>query len=249
MTYRTSVSSGRLALLAATAILFVATAVARTPKQKQAETAPSGTGVENVDSLNSAVATVMASSLSPIISNLKDAGLDVDAEKIGRYISYILSGNTPIMESTQANAYVDSLLHLNMRNAADTVPEAGQRAFLEKAAARPGAVVTPSGLVFEVLVEGEGISPAADDRVAVQYQGRFSDGSLFDDTGSDKVVFNLDTEIPGFVEGLRMMKPGGTYRLTIPAGLAYGREGIPGIIPGNAALEFTVTLDSILPAD
>ncbi len=42
-----------------------------------------------------------------------------------------------------------------------------------------------------------------------------------------------------------MMKPGGRYRIVMPASLAYGTEGIPGAIPGNAALDFTVDLIEI----
>ncbi len=51
---------------------------------------------------------------------------------------------------------------------------------------------------------------------------------------------------PGFSEGLKLMKPGGRYRIVMPASLGYGPDGIPGAIPGNAALDFTVELISIL---
>lgn len=199
------------------------------------------------DSVNRALATAMAASLDPIIGNLTRAGLPVDRAEVGRYLAAVMKGDNIGFDSGSATAFVDSLLALNVRHAPDTVSVESQREFMTQAARRPGATVTPSGLVFEVIVEGEGIHPGPSDRVAVKYRGAFSDGTLFDDTAGESVVFNLENEIPGFAEGLQMMKPGGTYRLTVPAALAYGEKGIPGIIPGNAALEFTVILDRILP--
>jgi FKBP-type peptidyl-prolyl cis-trans isomerase len=55
--------------------------------------------------------------------------------------------------------------------------------------------------------------------------------------------------IKGFAEGLKLMRLGGKYRVIIPSELAYGERGINGVVPGNAALDFTVTLDAIQPKD
>lgn len=44
-----------------------------------------------------------------------------------------------------------------------------------------------------------------------------------------------------------MMRPGGRYRVTIPSAMAYGEQGIPGIIPGRAALQFRVEMIGIVP--
>ena len=53
--------------------------------------------------------------------------------------------------------------------------------------------------------------------------------------------------VPGFSEGLKLMKPGGRYRIVIPASLGYGAQGVPGDIPPNAALDFHIDLLEILP--
>ena len=108
-------------------------------------------------------------------------------------------------------------------------------------------MTTPSGLVFQVLTEGEGPMPADGDTVSVLYTGRLSDGSEFDST--DKPVdLSVSGVVPGMSEGLKMMKPGGRYRLVIPSDLGYGNRGIRGVIPGGAALDFTVELVGIKPS-
>lgn len=109
---------------------------------------------------------------------------------------------------------------------------------------RRGAVTTPSGLVFEVITEGEGDFPGAADKVNIEYTGRLSDGSVFDKT-EEPVSFDLVRLVPGFREGLQMMRPGGEYRIVLPASLGYGERGVGDVIPPGAAIEFTVRLLSV----
>ena len=83
--------------------------------------------------------------------------------------------------------------------------------------------------------------PAATDRVRVTYKGALADGTVFDST--DKAIsLPVAGVVPGFSEGLQLMRPGGTYRLFIPAELGYGARGASGVIPPGAVLDFTVTL-------
>ena len=95
--------------------------------------------------------------------------------------------------------------------------------------------------------EGEGAQPVSGDEVEVTYTGRLSDGSVFDSTDSP-ITFGVDRVVPGFSEGLKLMKPGGRYRIVMPASLAYGERGAGGgIIPPGAAVDFTVDLIGIKP--
>lgn len=110
-----------------------------------------------------------------------------------------------------------------------------------------GAVVTPSGLVFLSLKDGSGVSPAATDKVTVQYRGTFADGSEFDSSykRNAPATFPLNGVIPCWTEGVQRMKVGGKARLTCPAALAYGARGAGGLIPPNTPLQFEVELLSI----
>ena len=110
---------------------------------------------------------------------------------------------------------------------------------------RPLRFRTPTGLLFEVITEGEGASPTESDQVRVTYTGRLSDGTVFDST-EKPVQFPVGNLVAGFSEGLKMMKPGGDYRIIIPPQLGYGEKGAAGVIPPGAVLDFTIHLNDIV---
>jgi FKBP-type peptidyl-prolyl cis-trans isomerase FkpA len=125
--------------------------------------------------------------------------------------------------------------------------KAASQAYLEKAAAKPGATRTNSGLVYRELVPGTGPSPQASDTVKVNYRGTLIDGTEFDSSYSrnEPGQFELGRVIPCWTEGLQKMKVGGKAELVCPSSLAYGDQGRPGIPPG-AALVFQVELLEIV---
>ena len=116
--------------------------------------------------------------------------------------------------------------------------------FLEKAAGEPGAVKTPSGLVIRTLQPGQGESPSATDSVRVHYVGTLADGTEFDSSvrRGQPAEFRLDQVIPCWTEGVQRMRVGEKARLVCPAGIAYGAQGRPPVIPGGATLVFEVEL-------
>jgi len=116
--------------------------------------------------------------------------------------------------------------------------------YLADNAKKDGVTVTDSGLQYEVLTEGTGASPNATDTVEVHYEGTLTDGKKFDSSydRGQTIEFPLNGVIPGWTEGVQLMKEGGKYRFTIPSDLAYGPRGIPGAIPGGATLVFVVEL-------
>ena len=104
---------------------------------------------------------------------------------------------------------------------------------------------TASGLVYEVLEEGEGRSPSASDHVTVHYAGWLEDGTLFDSSygRGQTATFPLNAVIAGWTEGVQLMKEGAVYRFAIPGPLAYGSTPPPGSgIPPDATLVFQVEL-------
>ena len=117
-------------------------------------------------------------------------------------------------------------------------------AYLEKAAAEPGATKTPSGLVYRELRPGTGASPTAADTVKVHYRGTLIDGAEFDSSykRNEPAEFPLNRVIPCWTEGVQKMKVGGKSQLVCPSRLAYGDEGSPPAIPGRATLIFEIEL-------
>lgn len=112
------------------------------------------------------------------------------------------------------------------------------------AAKEKGAVVLPSGLVFQSLKEGTGPTPAATDTVRVHYRGVLADGKEFDSSiaRGQPAEFPLSRVIPCWTEGVQRIKVGGKAKLTCPPGIAYGSRGAGGAVPPNATLQFEVEL-------
>jgi FKBP-type peptidyl-prolyl cis-trans isomerase FkpA len=118
------------------------------------------------------------------------------------------------------------------------------RAFLKENASKPGVKTTSSGLQYLVLEEGKGKSPKATDTVLVHYKGNLLDGTEFDSSykRNEPISFPLNGVIPGWTEGVQLMKEGGKIRLFIPSNLAYGSRGAGGIIPPDSTLVFDIEL-------
>ncbi len=120
-------------------------------------------------------------------------------------------------------------------------------AYLATNAKKAGVTVTKTGLQVETLKAGTGASPKAADQVKVHYEGRLIDGTVFDTSyGKEPITFPLAGVIPGWTEGLQLMKEGGKSRFTIPAAIAYGAAGA-GSIPPNSTLVFEVELIKVNP--
>lgn len=124
--------------------------------------------------------------------------------------------------------------------------------FLEENAKKEGVQVTESGIQYVVLTAAEGDKPLATDTVKVHYTGTFLNGETFDSSHKGEgqpVVFPLNRVIKGWTEAVQLMSVGAKYKFTIPSDLAYGPNGNPPNIPGNAVLEFEIELLEIQKAD
>ena len=120
--------------------------------------------------------------------------------------------------------------------------------FLAENQAKEGVQVTESGLQYEVLREGDGPSPNADDMVSVHYRGTLIDGTQFDSSydRGEPAEFGVGGVISGFAEALQLMSVGSHYRVFIPSELGYGPQGSGGVIGPNATLIFEIELLDIV---
>ena len=118
------------------------------------------------------------------------------------------------------------------------------KAFLKENSQKEGVKVTPSGLQYKVLREGQGQSPKATDTVEVHYRGTLTNGQEFDSSykRNQSISFPLNGVIKGWTEGLQLMQEGAKYEFYIPSELAYGARGAPPKIPPHSVLIFEVEL-------
>jgi len=119
-------------------------------------------------------------------------------------------------------------------------------------AQRDGVVITATGLQYSINESGDGaaIPPLMGQKVKVHYEGRLTNGDVFDSSieSGTPAVFPVGGLIPGWNEALQMMRPGDIWTLYIPPALAYGEKGVPNrsgsgyLIPPNSPLIFRLEL-------
>lgn len=168
------------------------------------------------------------------------------ANIIGHLCTYIESGKSA-MAPESAQEYIqqkilDAFDIGSLEVKADPQKEA---AFLAKAAATEGAVMTPDSVIVISQKEGTGRVPVPGSIVIVTYTGSLSDGGVFDETGGKPVRLEYDSLVPGMQQGLSEMRAGGKAKIYIPASAGYGDEGFPGVIPGGYALLFEIELNDV----
>lgn len=176
----------------------------------------------------------------------------LDMAAFMRGVEDAMAGNDPAVDpgeiQTALNAFSQAVNERMMaeREAEGAANmEAGQ-AYLAENAARDGVQVTESGVQWEVLEEGSGARPTAEDRVRIHYRGTLVDGTEFDASGDSPLELGVSQFVPGFSEALQLMPLGSRYRFVIPSDLAYGPGGSQGAIGPNATLVFEVELLEIL---
>ncbi|MDY0372274.1 MAG: FKBP-type peptidyl-prolyl cis-trans isomerase N-terminal domain-containing protein [Sphaerochaetaceae bacterium] len=185
--------------------------------------------------------------------NLQSQGLILDIENFhaGIFDAY----NEVVLPYTDEEidelfmAYQEKLMREYEAMVADYVAMnlAEAEAFLEDNKMLEDVVTTTSGLQYKVIREGEGKTPSETDTVELDYLITFLDGSTGDNSYSrgEPSVFEVSRLIPGFIEGVTLMKEGSHYRFYVHPDLAYGETGNE-MVPPNAMLIFDVELYNIL---
>lgn len=138
----------------------------------------------------------------------------------------------------------------NFENAKEVrLNEEKKRAEAEMEKVAAGFDVTPSGLRFKILQSGDGQKAEKGQTVSVHYEGALLNGQVFDSSfkRNEPIDFQLGIGqvIPGWDEGISLLKVGDKARFVIPSELAYGSAGAGGVIPPNATLMFDVELMNV----
>ena len=172
---------------------------------------------------------------------------DFSIEDFSKSISDVMSGKEPAISSREAQAMLNEYFQKKEKEQAQNAIAEG-KVYLEQNAKRDGVTQTKSGLQYEILTEGTGKSPKATDTVRCHYEGRLLDGTVFDSSykRGEPADFGLNQVIPGWTEGVQLMKEGAKYRFHIPYLLAYGERGAGAQIPPYSTLVFDVELIKVL---
>ena len=170
-----------------------------------------------------------------------------DIKEFSRSIEDVMAGRDTDMTAREAQVMLSEYFQKKEKQQAEENIAKG-KAYLEENGKREGVITTKSGLQYEVLTEGTGKSPKATDKVRCRYEGRLTDGSVFDSSyqRGEPADFGLNQVIAGWTEGVQLMKEGAKYRFHIPYLLGYGERGAGASIPPYATLVFDVELIKVL---
>lgn len=148
-----------------------------------------------------------------------------------------------------ADEELKAKIAVEANSAAEQNVAAGQ-AYLAENATKEGVMTTESGLQYEVLVQGDGKQPTAEDTVKVHYRGTLLDGTEFDSSyaRNEPAVFPLSRVIAGWTEGVQLMSEGSKFRFHIKPELAYGERATGSITP-NSTLIFDVELLEVVSTE
>lgn len=168
-------------------------------------------------------------------------------EDFTRSISDIMEGKPTEFDAREAQQMLNEYFSKKEQEQAEQAIADG-KVFLEENGKREGVVTTKSGLQYEVITEGTGAQPKATDKVRCHYEGQLIDGSVFDSSyqRGEPADFGLNQVIPGWTEGVQLMKEGAKYRFYIPYLLGYGERGAGQTIPPYSTLIFDVELIKVL---
>jgi FKBP-type peptidyl-prolyl cis-trans isomerase FklB len=171
----------------------------------------------------------------------------VNSSQLAQGVRDALSGKTSMTDADRTN--IQKLIQGAVAAQADVNHRAAAK-FLAENGKKPDVVTTASGLQYRVLAPGAGAQPKPTDEVTVNYSGKLLDGTEFDSSykRGEPAKFQLNHVIPGWSEGVGLMKAGAKYELFVPPSMAYDvRSPTPAIPPGSLLI-FTVELMSFKAA-
>ena len=173
-------------------------------------------------------------------------GIDFDYNAFAEGLKATVEGEQKKMSDQEAMEIIEAALY-KAEERQSTGNKTAEDEFFTTNGKRQEVKTTASGLQYEIMQNVEGKKPNKNSVVRVNYVGTFLDGRPFDSSSEEGGAYiPLENVIPGWTEGLMLMSPGSIYRLYIPSKLAYGKDGIQGVIPPYSTLIFEVELIDII---
>jgi FKBP-type peptidyl-prolyl cis-trans isomerase FklB len=171
----------------------------------------------------------------------------INPDYIAKGVGQSFNNDTSAVTVQQASIYLNDYM-TKLQAKEGVINMLKGKKFLEENKKLPGVTETASGLQIKTIKEGTGKSPIATDRVRCHYRGRLINGDEFDSSydRGEPAEFELQGVIPGWTEGLQLMKEGGIYELYIPGDLAYGERGGGEVIGPNETLVFEIELLEVI---
>ena len=168
---------------------------------------------------------------------------DIDIESFADAVKAVFDHKETKMPVEEAHKLINEYLQKLQSELEARAKEEGVK-FLAENKKKAEVKETPSGLQYVIEKEGTGAQPTATSEVTVHYTGKLLDGTVFDSSVNrgEPATFPLNRVIPGWTEGLQLMKEGAKYTFFIPSDLAYGAQGVPNAIPPHSTLIFEVEL-------
>lgn len=202
-----------------------------------------------------AIGVSFANYLSTSLDKPKELGVELSKDFVLKGIEDSFAETSSLSEEDVGQVLQDFDTRVNelVQTQAAEKSEADKKVgdeFRAEFAKQEGVTQTDSGLLYQVMTEGTGSSPEATDTVEVHYKGTLIDGTQFDSSydRDQSATFPLDRVIPGWTEGVQLMKEGSKFKFVIPPELAYG-ENDTGTIPPNSTLIFEVELIKVEKAE
>jgi peptidyl-prolyl cis-trans isomerase len=171
----------------------------------------------------------------------------LNKEDFDEAVHAAFDGKETKLSPEEANQTIQTYLKELTEKKTAEIKAIGEK-FLQENLKNENVKSTASGLQYIVEKEGTGIQPTATDEVTVHYTGKLLDGTVFDSSVSrgEPATFPLNRVIPGWTEGVQLMKEGAKYTFFIPSDLAYGPQGVPNAIPPHSTLIFEVELIKVI---
>jgi FKBP-type peptidyl-prolyl cis-trans isomerase FklB len=184
-----------------------------------------------------------------VIENAKSAGFENLTDELIMQAMIDSKAGMSKLDKDKATGIINAEVRKNSQKKNDMNKKRGED-YLVANGKKPGVQTTSTGLQYKSNVEGQGVMPDKNDKVTVHYHGTTIDGVIFDssvDRGKP-ATFGLNQVIPGWTEGLQLMKEGSKFTFYIPQGLAYGSRA-QGKIEAFSTLVFEVELIKVEKID